>query len=77
MLSKFGLTLAAAFGMLLLTAEVADAQIVTVRPNYTVAGPPPRSTPATTQPSGKFSTKAYPNGDGRAAALRTPDGIGF
>ncbi len=61
MLTKFELTLAASFGMLLLTAESADAQIVTVRANYTA---PTGQYNAKTQPSGTFSTPGYADGSG-------------
>jgi hypothetical protein len=50
--TKFRVVFPAVFGTLLLTAGVADAQIVTVTPNYN-AGPP-----ATAKPSGTYSVPA-------------------
>jgi hypothetical protein len=44
MFAKSGLTIAAAFGIVLLTAGAADAQIITVNAGF-AAGPPPTSTP--------------------------------
>lgn len=72
MLTKFGLTVMAAVGMLLLTGGSAAAQVVTIQSSGYIAGGGGR--PATTQPTGRFSTPTYPNGDGGKWRVRVTYG---